>query len=167
MKIKDPVLPSFKLSSFMTREHSKLEELMQRYHQQREKDPKAAKRSFLEFRRGLKRHIAWEEEVLFPVFEERTGLHLVGPTHVMRTEHRQVQVLLDALKDILSGDRTSSAELEEELFEMRLFRILRSHEEKEEEILYPWFDVSIPEEEKEDLIQKMEGWLTEPPPHVH
>lgn len=38
------------------------------------------------FRAAMLRHFAVEESVLFPAFEERTGMRM-GPTQVMRSEH--------------------------------------------------------------------------------
>ena len=42
-----------------------------------------------EFELGLLRHVRIEEELLFPVFEARSGF-MNGPTAVMRDEHQQV-----------------------------------------------------------------------------
>src|SRR5262245_9518428 len=44
---------------------------------------------FSTFDQGLRRHIRLEEELLFPLFECRTGMRN-GPTAVMRNEHRQI-----------------------------------------------------------------------------
>ena len=51
------------------------------------------KECFEKFKFGLHRHIAWEEEILFPLFEEKTGMTDGGPTFVMREEHRQIKAL--------------------------------------------------------------------------
>ena len=32
------------------------------------------KEAFKEFKLGLQRHIVWEEELLFPIWEEKTGM---------------------------------------------------------------------------------------------
>src|SRR6185369_6017791 len=50
-----------------------------------------------EFERGLLRHLRIEEELLFPVFEARSGM-LNGPTDVMRDEHRQVRMALALMR---------------------------------------------------------------------
>lgn len=46
---------------------------------------------FGEFTCGLRRHIAMEEGVLFPVFEAATGSRTGGPTEVMRQEHAAIR----------------------------------------------------------------------------
>ena len=38
-------------------------------------------------------HFCAEEQVLFPAFEEQTGM-LTGPTQVMRSEHMQLRLSL-------------------------------------------------------------------------
>jgi regulator of cell morphogenesis and NO signaling len=49
--------------------------------------PENAIKNFEEFKAGLEQHIVWEEEILFPSFEQKFGLP-GGPTEVMRWEHR-------------------------------------------------------------------------------
>jgi len=39
----------------------------------------------------------WEEELLFPMWEEKTGMIEDGPTPVMRFEHDQIKQLLDTI----------------------------------------------------------------------
>ena len=50
---------------------------------------------FAGFRTAMLRHFFVEESVLFPAFEERTGMRM-GPTQVMRAEHAQMRELLGA-----------------------------------------------------------------------
>jgi hypothetical protein len=49
--------------------------------------------AFERFRALTERHLAVEEERLFPAFESVTGI-VSGPTRVMRIEHRQLRAPL-------------------------------------------------------------------------
>jgi hemerythrin-like domain-containing protein len=77
----------------------------------------------------------WEEELLFPMWEEKTGMVEDGPTPVMRFEHEQIQKLLDAIYlKVESQDLNSDQE------EQALLNLLSSHNRKEERALYPAID---------------------------
>lgn len=94
-----------------------------------------AAEQFAAFREGLERHMAVEEQVLFPAFESLTGI-TAGPTRVMRAEHDQMRELLDAISSRLAQDapgpqQTPLAELT---------ALLYAHNGKEERILYPTTD---------------------------
>ena len=92
------------------------------------------------FKEGLEQHIVWEEEVLFPKFEERTGHVNTGPTEVMRQEHIMIKGHLTEIKKILER---GSPEIDDEASEM--LRVLKLHNDKEENILYPMIDKIVGE----------------------
>jgi iron-sulfur cluster repair protein YtfE (RIC family) len=84
------------------------------------------------FRSGLLAHIGVEEEVLFPAFEQRTGM-VDGPTQVMRYEHSQLRALMEQLDQALvQKDGDGYAGVAE-----TLLVLLQQHNMKEENILYP------------------------------
>ena len=56
--------------------------------------------SFSEFLSSMDKHFRMEEEILFPRFEEITGM-TSGPTQVMRTEHAQIRDLMHTMSDAL------------------------------------------------------------------
>ena len=90
---------------------------------------------FAGFRTAMLRHFAVEESVLFPAFEERTGMRM-GPTQVMRTEHAQMRELLEAAESALAArsadDYSGYAET--------LLIMMQQHNMKEENVLYPMCD---------------------------
>ncbi|MBI5642265.1 MAG: DUF2249 domain-containing protein [Deltaproteobacteria bacterium] len=105
---------------------------------------------FREFRLGLKRHIKAEEEILFPLFEEKTGMHDNGPTFVMKMEHKEIHEWLDK---ILSGtEAENSAQVSEG--KTALMNILADHNMKEEHILYPESDSFATDAERAQVIKK-------------
>ncbi|MBW2274177.1 MAG: hemerythrin domain-containing protein [Deltaproteobacteria bacterium] len=81
----------------------------------------------------LRRHLQMEEEVLFPAFEEATGMSGGGPTFVMRSEHEQMRGLLDQM------GASAAAGAFEELVDLgdTLLMLIQQHNAKEEQMLYP------------------------------
>jgi hemerythrin-like domain-containing protein len=69
------------------------------------------------------------------VFEDRTGM-TAGPTVVMRSEHAQMNELLDALSQAMAA-RDADAYLG---YAETLLMLIRQHNIKEEQILYPMID---------------------------
>jgi iron-sulfur cluster repair protein YtfE (RIC family) len=116
-------------------DHDRLDGLFTEFQSLKRKDPAAAKEKFKGFLKGLTRHIVWEEDVLFPLFEKRTGMTDSGPTAVMRLEHRQIKVHLDAIHD-----KVRVADPESDAAEAALLQVLKEHNMKEERILYPAID---------------------------
>ena len=86
-------------------------------------------------RRAMERHFMAEESLLFPAFEEHTGMRM-GPTQVMRAEHAQMRELLDAADSALAAraaeDYSGYAET--------LLIMMQQHNMKEENVLYPMCD---------------------------
>ncbi|HSE39257.1 MAG TPA: hemerythrin domain-containing protein [Acidobacteriota bacterium] len=129
------VVEATSISAYYEQDHNRLDELFANFQEWKRKDFLRAKELFVAFKFGLQRHIVWEEEVLFPLFEEATGLFNEGPTQVMRLEHRMIADKLELIhKKVQVKDPNSDVE------ERELLSILSSHNDKEEKILYPAID---------------------------
>jgi uncharacterized protein (DUF2249 family) len=117
-------------------------------------DSGTATKSYEAFASGLRRHIALEEQFLFPVFEERSGLPPgAGPTEVMRGEHRVIERLLaEILRSI--GDPARLPDQARAAFH----EILEEHHLKEEGMLYPAIDDLLEPEERDALVAKIQGF---------
>lgn len=140
-----------KVLDFMGKDHDRLDGIFQQFRNLKLNSLSKAKPLFHEFKIGLQRHIVWEEEILFPLFEERTGMRDTGPTAVMRMEHRKIKEFLEKIHNNLSPkDITKLNELENGLVE-----VLTAHNEKEENILYPWIDNTLNEEEIKEVFEKI------------
>jgi hemerythrin-like domain-containing protein len=98
----------------------------------------------------LQRHIVWEEELLFPVWEEKTGMVEDGPTPVMRFEHEQIKKLLEAIHQ-----KVEQQNLETDQDEQALLNLLSSHNRKEERALYPAIDNVTNAEERTTIFSNM------------
>lgn len=97
-----------------------------------------AKRRFADLRAALARHFSAEEQTLFPAFEARTGM-LAGPTRVMRSEHAQMNGLVERMAEALARRDDEGYLGESET----LLMLMRQHNLKEEQILYPMADRSL------------------------
>jgi len=98
----------------------------------------AASALFEAFREDTLRHFAREEETLFPAFEASTGMQ-GGPTHMMRLEHEQMRDLLLVMAQALARrDGPGYLGLAE-----TLLMLMRQHNLKEEQILYPMCDQAL------------------------
>ncbi len=91
--------------------------------------------AFARFCAAMLNHFDIEEATLFPEFEARTGMTM-GPTQVMRGEHRQMRELLAAAEVSLGArdadDYSGYAET--------LLIMAQQHNMKEENVLYPMCD---------------------------
>jgi hemerythrin-like domain-containing protein len=114
------------------------------------KDWSGARQRFDAFTASMRRHFAREEEVLFPAFEARTGMS-GGPTFVMRGEHQQMNQLLAEMATALErADDTAYLGLSE-----TLLMLMRQHNMKEENILYPMADQALADA-SDSLVARME-----------
>ncbi|MEI6514011.1 MAG: hemerythrin domain-containing protein [bacterium] len=94
-----------------------------------------AKSAFTKFRDAMLRHFAAEESLLFPAFENHTGIYM-GPTQVMRGEHVQLCELIASAEDALVAQDSEAYQGEAET----LLIMMQQHNMKEESILYPMCD---------------------------
>jgi hemerythrin-like domain-containing protein len=102
-------------------------------------DADAVKESWRTFQSGLLKHLRMEEDVLFPAFEQATGMTDGGPTFVMRSEHDQMRGLLEQMDAAAAGDD------HQELVDLgdTLLMLIQQHNQKEENMLYPMAERSL------------------------
>lgn len=90
---------------------------------------------------NMEMHFAREEDVLFPAFENKTGM-VGGPTQVMRMEHQQIKGLLKEISECLTtGEFQRILDLSE-----TMLILIAQHNSKEENMLYPMTDQYLAEE---------------------
>lgn len=139
-----------KISEYFEKDHDRLDGLFLSYQNWKRTDFAKAREFFVSFKFGLQRHIIWEEEILFPLFERKTGI-TQGPTHVMRLEHRMIGEALEAIhRKVKNSDPESDKE------EKALLDVLASHNMKEEHILYPAIDTHSDEADVQQVFRQME-----------
>jgi regulator of cell morphogenesis and NO signaling len=110
---------------------------------------------FDHFASRLRRHIRMEEEIFFPAFEERTGMRGAGPTAMMRSEHRQIEAMLDRLTRATADPDRAAAAKALAVETGQLFAFLQSHDRKEEGVPYPMADRVVSDADRRRLIEKM------------
>ncbi|MFK5913076.1 MAG: hemerythrin domain-containing protein [Woeseiaceae bacterium] len=105
-----------------------------------------------DFIESLLSHFTHEEDILFPAFEDATGMRH-GPTEMMRHEHEQMRALITELGKALedkNGDRYLG-------LSETLLIYMQQHNMKEEQILYPMIDTDCADKAEEltkDIIDK-------------
>ncbi|EXI92042.1 MAG: iron-sulfur cluster repair di-iron protein [Candidatus Accumulibacter sp. BA-94] len=124
------------ITDFMSVDHRSCDELLAAVeHALADGRWELARAAFARFRDGMLHHFSAEESVLFPLFEQSTGIYR-GPTQVMRGEHAQMRQLLAAAAAALAArdvdDYSGNAET--------LLIMMQQHNVKEENVLYPMCD---------------------------
>jgi iron-sulfur cluster repair protein YtfE (RIC family) len=140
----------FSIRTFFADDHDRLNDLFKRFRERKRADYADARLSFREFKFGLQRHIIWEEQILSPLFEQKTGLRDTGPTELKHREHRLIEERLEALHDkVRRNDPESDAE------EQALREALEAHNQKEEQVFYPALDRLLTDAEKQAVAEAM------------
>jgi len=104
---------------------------------------------FEEFRSAMERHIDFEEQTLFPAYEQATG-DTGGPTQMMLIEHQDMRQFFDQLRfSVDAEDADEFLGLAE-----TLLILLQQHNIKEEQVLYPMADEALGETEREQLLAR-------------
>ena len=140
------------ITAFYEQDHDRLDELFKTFQQLKRSDFTKAKESFKEFKVGLQRHIVWEEDILFPLWEKETGITEGGATSVMRAEHRQIEQQLEAIHGRVAEQDPNSDQAEQ-----ALLNLLGSHNMKEERVLYPGIDRVTSAGERDTIFQNMKN----------
>ncbi len=137
---------------YLSEDHRVLERVFREFQAEKRLDLEKAKTAFENFTSGLLRHIAWEEEILFPVFEDKTSLKDIGPTVEMRREHQKIRQILGAIRGKIEKGNSGSDRDED-----FLLGILRGHRKKEEDVIFPLLDELTTFSEREDIFLAMKN----------
>lgn len=131
------------ITSYMEQDHVVIDGFAERALQAAgARDWSALQREAGEFLRRLRRHIEMEEDVLFPAFEQRTGMAAAGPSRQMRIEHDMMRPILAELQNAAAAQDGSGFEQAAQ----SLFDILQPHNVKEERMMYPMLDQATGED---------------------
>ncbi|MFQ5737177.1 MAG: DUF2249 domain-containing protein [Thermodesulfobacteriota bacterium] len=146
--------PNRTVTDYFGGDHSRLDKIYDRFQDEYKAGRwEEAATDFKAFRLGLKRHIKAEEEILFPTFEQKTGMVDAGPTFVMRMEHKDIHDYLDR---VLAATEARDEEKTKEAA-AQLTNLLADHNMKEEHILYPESDSFLEESERADVVKKAQA----------
>lgn len=125
------------ITSYMQQDHVVIDGIAERSVAAAEaRDWAALAREGNEFLRRLRKHIEVEEQVLFPAFEQRTGMSAGGPSVQMRVEHEEMQPILAQMEAAVAAQDGAGYQRATKA----LFHILKPHNRKEEQVMYPMVD---------------------------
>mgnify|MGYP001562956985 CR=1 FL=1 len=136
------------ISSFFEQDHREIDAL---FNGVLFESPQAALIAFKEFDRRLERHIHWEEEILFPAVSKKEPHLEMGPIGVMRMEHEEIRKNKAAALKALTEENGAQAKNHAQA----MLNVLKEHNSKEEEILYPACDQLLSVEETSDILRQI------------
>ncbi len=112
----------------------------------------AALEKYLAFKNETLKHFDMEEEYLFPMFEQKTGM-TQGPTQVMRMEHAQAKSLFEKM------DEAYNAKDKDRIFGLgeSMNILLQQHNAKEEQMLYTMIQQHLMSE-NDEIVEKLQNW---------
>jgi hemerythrin-like domain-containing protein len=136
------------ITKIMINEHRILEQILDEFEESL-KDLKKAKEIFSKLIWNIEKHFFVEEKVIFSIYNdnEQENEEL---SRIIK-EHREVQWLLKRMQQDINKGITPK--------KSRLREILRHHEKKENEILYPKFDEELDPVQKKMIIERAGDFL--------
>ncbi len=141
-------MSALSINESLTEDHDRLDNLLESYQEWRAKDFGKAKDFLTKFTLGLQRHLCWEESILFPLFEQKTGQ--AGLTNTLRGEHEEIREWLAALNQKVEQNDAACDHEEKMVVEE-----LGGHNAREEYALYPELDRLLTDDEKKTAFEAM------------
>ncbi len=110
---------------------------------------------YKKFADATEHHFQMEERVMFPAFEQKTGM-VQGPTQMMRQEHTQLRGLITEIGEAIEADNR------EKFFGLTetMMIMLQQHNMKEEQMLYSMAQQHL-SADAPLIIDMMESMVTE------
>ncbi|SFV50010.1 Hemerythrin HHE cation binding region [hydrothermal vent metagenome] len=141
------------IKDFMTHKHRECDHFLAEAEDAVERgDFDTALEKYLAFKNETLKHFAMEEEYLFPLFEEKTGM-TQGPTEVMRMEHAQAKSLFEKM------DEAYNAKDKDRIFGLgeSMNILLQQHNAKEEQMLYTMMQQHLMNQ-NDEIVEKLTKW---------
>ena len=124
------------ICAYLRHDHQRCDELLgQAETSVAQRDWEAAIDNLGRFQDMLRRHIRMEESVLLPAFEQ-TLSGGAGPAAILRAEHRQIDGIVDRMRDAIERSDPADYVLHAETLTL----LMQQHALKEEDMLYPLLD---------------------------
>ena len=141
------------IKDFMTHKHRECDHFLAEAEDAVEKgDFDTALEKYLAFKNETLKHFDMEEEYLFPMFEQKTGM-TQGPTQVMRMEHAQAKSLFEKM------DEAYNAKDKDRIFGLgeSMNILLQQHNAKEEQMLYTMMQQHLMSQ-NDEIVEKLQNW---------
>ncbi|MEA1954865.1 MAG: hemerythrin domain-containing protein [Campylobacterota bacterium] len=143
------------IKEYLTLDHRKCDELFASMEDTASKSLVDAKEMVGEFVAQTERHFQLEERVMFPKFEQKTGM-TQGPTQMMRHEHSQMRGLMkQLLETIETNDKDKFFGTTE-----TLMILLQQHNMKEEQMLYTMAQQHL-STDSDRIVEMMDSLIVE------
>lgn len=136
------------INDILAADHRRLDDLLEGFQESRSTDFSRATELLAQFRSGLHRHLRWEESILFPLFEQKSGQ--TGLTRTLLAEHQVIRERLETL-----SEKTAQADLDSSYEEKMLVEELGGHNAREEYAFYPELDKLLSEAERAQVFESM------------
>ena len=136
------------INDVLTEDHRRLDDLLEEFQECKPNDPARAKELLARFVSALHRHLQWEEAILFPLFEQKSGR--TGLTRTLLAEHQEIRERLEGLSAKLEETDGDSGYEEKMLVEE-----LGGHNAREEYAFYPALDRLLSDEEKYRVFEAL------------
>ncbi|MCL5412510.1 MAG: hemerythrin domain-containing protein [Candidatus Marsarchaeota archaeon] len=137
------------VTEFMDKDHAAMEKLFASL-VARGKDRQNLRDRFAQFRVRMERHMAWEEDVLFKIVEQKTGGQSIL-VEELTTQHARIKELLAGIAKAID-DGTPFGVLRDDLD-----AVMSAHEKMEDSSLYPWLDQTLSAGERDSAIAYMKS----------
>lgn len=120
------------IRDFLATDHRSCDELFAEMESKANNSLVDAKEACEAFIYETEKHFQMEERVMFVEFEAKTGM-TQGPTAMMRQEHQQMRILMEALREAQQNNDVDKFFGTSET----LMILMQQHNMKEEQMLYP------------------------------
>lgn len=142
------------IREFMIMDHERLNKIfLFDFVTEKNEDIGKAKASFREFDKGLRRHIRWEESILFPVLEKRQKKYDGNLTKDLREDHQEIKRILRGISKAIWDKDIKRIE---HYLEQELFDFMSPHNNQEENLFYPALDGVLKIKERIAILDRME-----------
>ena len=143
------------IKDFMTQDHRDCDDTFAAMEQKANSEGLAATDElYKKMADDMEHHFQMEERVLFPAFEEKTGM-TQGPTQMMRMEHSQMRQLIKEIGEALQDDN------KDRFFGLTetMMIMVQQHNMKEEQMLYTMIQQHM-SAENDQLVMMMDAMIT-------
>jgi len=142
------------LADFFREDHDRLERMFDEFCAARSLGLAAARSRFREFEVATRRHLEWEDNLLFPVYEARAGFPGHREINDMWDEHDHLQELIASIRQKLANQDLA---LEPEV--TQLTDLMEMHHTKEEVVVYGLIDDTITDADRDKLFAQLDESL--------
>jgi len=144
------------IKTFMTQDHRDCDDTFAAMEQDaHDNGVAAAKEAYQKMADEMEHHFQMEERVLFPAFEQKTGM-TQGPTEMMRMEHAQMRELIRDIGEAVEADN------KDRFFGLTetMMIMVQQHNMKEEQMLYTMAQQHLMGD-NDQIIEMMESMITQ------